>query len=109
MPSHSSNASPMPFPFLPVVIESPTSPQSSRTSKGAPACGSASSPATADIGQTSSRSGDGRAKARAGRRGTMNEAAQPPGMDAQAGIALRVEVVRRVSPDGLTVLGGIVR
>ncbi|WP_150625327.1 hypothetical protein [Pandoraea captiosa] len=64
---------------------------------------------TPDIGQTSSRSGDGRAKARAGRRGAVSEAAQPPGMDAQAGVALRAEVVRRVSPDGLTVLGGIVR
>ncbi|VVD65792.1 hypothetical protein PCA20602_00347 [Pandoraea capi] len=97
MSSHSSNPSPMPFPFLPVVLDAP---------KAAPARGTPSSPDAADVSRHASA---GRGKPRNSRRGGVAQAAQPPGMDAAAREALRIEVVRSVSPECLTVLGAIVR
>ncbi|WP_150668632.1 hypothetical protein [Pandoraea anhela] len=93
----------MPFPFLPVVLDAP---------KAAPAhsaSGTSGKAALPEVAEASRRTGAGRAKPRTSRRGNVAEAAQPPGMDAECGNALRIEVVRRIAPECLTVLGAIVR
>ncbi len=97
MPSHSSNASPMPFPFLPVVIDSPQTASARH----------AESSATASDALL--RAGAGRSKSRAAPRSGVDAAATPPGMTPDARNALRVEVVRSVAPGCLTLLGAIIR
>lgn len=97
MPSHSSNTSPTPFPFLPVVLESPKTTSAHR------------SVPSSDVSDAASRAGTGRGKPRAGRRTVVAEAAQPPGMDVDGRNALHVEVVRSIAPERLTLLGAIVR
>ncbi|MFK0379148.1 hypothetical protein [Pandoraea sp. NPDC090278] len=87
----------MPFPFLPVVLESP---------KASPSHGSAASP---EVSEPASRASAVRNKPRTSRRPAVVEAAQPPGMGGDGGCPLRVEVVRSVAPECLTLLGAIVR
>ncbi|AKM29899.1 hypothetical protein AB870_06915 [Pandoraea faecigallinarum] len=120
MPSHSPDPSPMPFPFLPVVLESPKSAKSSKSSPSAkasdvpkplPGREAASQGVTqvAAAAESPGRSGAARARSRAHRSGGVGEAAQPPGMDSAGGNPLRIEIVRSVSSERLTVLGAIVR
>lgn len=105
MPPRTSNASPMPFPFLPVVLESPkASPKTSP--KASTSHGSAASP---EVSGPASRASAVRSKPRTSRRPAVVEAAQPPGMGGDGGCPLRVEVVRSVAPECLTLLGAIVR
>ncbi|VVE06764.1 hypothetical protein PCO31010_02434 [Pandoraea commovens] len=97
MPPRTSNASPMPFPFLPVVLESP---------KASTSHGSAASP---EVSEPASRASAVRSKPRTSRRLAVVEAAQPPGMGGDGGCSLRVDVVRSIAPECLTLLGAIVR
>ncbi|WP_150576161.1 hypothetical protein [Pandoraea aquatica] len=87
----------MPFPFLPVVLESPK------------ASTSHSSAALPEVSEPASRASAVRTKPRTSRRSALIEAAQPPGMGDDGGCPLRVEVVRSIAPECLTLLGAIVR
>lgn len=87
----SSKSSPMPFPFLPVVLP-PSSPAKTARRERMP-----DGPARA--------SGAGGRAARHG----AERMAPPPAMDEDGIRAFRVEVVRRTASEGLTLLGAIVR
>lgn len=94
MPSHSSNASPMPFPFLPIVLDSP---QTSSARSSVPSS------------DASQRTSAARGKSRTAQRGCADEAAQPPSVEADGHSTLRVEVARSIAPGCLTLLGAIIR
>ncbi|VVE78782.1 hypothetical protein PSP31121_01835 [Pandoraea sputorum] len=100
MPSRTSNASPMPFPFLPVVLESP---------KASTSHGSAASPEVSEPASRASAVGSKPRTSRTNRRPAVVEAAQPPGVGGEGGCPPRVEVVRSIAPECLTLLGAIVR
>ncbi|EON11245.1 hypothetical protein [Pandoraea sp. SD6-2] len=95
-----SNAPPSPFPFLPVVLESPTGAQGRALSAGDRAARSSD--------KTTRQSSRG--KGRAACRSTANAMQSVPGLSLDDGAAaLRVEVVRRIDPAWVTLLGAIVR
>ncbi len=87
-------SSPTTFPFIPVVLGSP-SPE--RVEKGASV-----------RGRSSAAQADGGVGKAAGRNGAR-KGVSPPDIQADGAGPLRVEVERRVTPEGLTVLGAIVR
>ena len=95
-----SNAPPSPFPFLPVVLESPAGTQG-RARLAAERTGRSPDKATREMS---------RGKGRAACRGAAGVMQSVPGLslDDSAG-ALRVEVVRRIEPTWVTLLGAIVR
>ncbi|QHE93833.1 hypothetical protein [Pandoraea fibrosis] len=95
-----SNAPPSPFPFLPVVLESPAGAQG-RARPAAERTGRSSDKATPEIS---------RGKGRATCRGVAGVVQSVPGLSLDDGAeALRVEIVRRLDPAGVTLLGAIVR
>ncbi|VVD86062.1 hypothetical protein PHO31112_01365 [Pandoraea horticolens] len=95
-----SNAPPSPFPFLPVVLESPTGAQG----RALPAGNRAARPP--DKATRPSSRGKGRAACRC----AADAMQSVPGLSLDDGAAaLRVEVVRRVDPAWVTLLGAIVR
>lgn len=95
-----SNAPPSPFPFLPVVLESPSGAQARTLTTGG---GTARSPGKATR-QLS------RAKGRAACRSAAGAIQSVPGLSLNEETeALRVEVVRRIDPAWVTLLGAIVR
>ncbi|VVE49337.1 hypothetical protein PMO31116_04553 [Pandoraea morbifera] len=87
-----SKSSPMPFPFLPVVL-TPSSP-----AKAAQRDPTSDGPARAS-------GAGGRAAARHG----AERMTPPPALDEVGMRAFRVEVERRTASEGLTLLGAIVR
>ncbi|MDR3398100.1 MAG: hypothetical protein P4M06_11120 [Pandoraea sp.] len=95
-----SNAPPSPFPFLPVVLESPTGQQGRST----PASdGTARAPDKAVRRLT-------HGKGRAACRSAVSTMQSVPGLSLDdAAQMLRVEVVRRIDPAWVTLLGAIVR
>ncbi len=88
----SSKSSPMPFPFLPVVLP-PSSPAKAARRERMP------------DGPARASGAGGRAAARHG----AERMAPPPAMDEDGIRAFRVEVVRRTASEGLTLLGAIIR
>ncbi|SUA92002.1 hypothetical protein [Pandoraea pulmonicola] len=99
MPTRPSS---MPFPFLPVVLASPPASRA-RTSS------SSASESRADRAVKSDGAGTANGgRTRAGQR--TGAVATPPGLDAAAANGeLRVEVVRRIAREDVTLLGAIVR
>lgn len=95
-----SNAPPSPFPFLPVVLESPAGAQS-RARPAAERTGRSPGKSTREIS---------RGKGRAACRGAAGVMQSVPGLSPDDGAeALRVEIVRRIDPAWVTLLGAIVR
>lgn len=104
-----SNAPPSPFPFLPVVLESPVGAQG-RARAAPPPDGAAHAPETASRrlprGATDASRGKGRAACRR-HAGAMQDV---PGLSpGDEGATLRAEVVRRIDPARVALLGAIVR
>ncbi|AJE97535.1 hypothetical protein B7H01_25805 [Pandoraea apista] len=95
-----SNAPPSPFPFLPVVLESPTGTQG-RARPIAKRMGRSSDTTPRELS---------RGKGRAACRSTAGVVQSVPGLSLDDGAAaLRVEIVRRIDPAWVTLLGAIVR
>ncbi|VVD67316.1 hypothetical protein PEP31012_00416 [Pandoraea eparura] len=102
-----SNAPPSPFPFLPVVLESPVGAQGRAMS---PPDGAARAPETASRRLTRGATDTSRGKGRAACRRHAGAMQHVPGLSpGDDGEALRAEVVRRIDPARVALLGAIVR
>ncbi|BDD92850.1 hypothetical protein PCE31106_00961 [Pandoraea cepalis] len=102
-----SNAPPSPFPFLPVVLESPVGAQGRAMSSPD---GTACMPEPASRRLARGAPDTPRGKGRTPPRRRLGAVQNVPGLSlGDGGATLRVEVVRRIDPAGVALLGAIVR
>lgn len=102
-----SNAPPSPFPFLPVVLESPAGAQGRAMS---PPDGTACVPEKASRRLARGAPDTSRDKGRTPCRRHLGAMQNVPGLSQGDGVAtLRVDVVRRIDPARVALLGAIVR
>ena len=102
-----SNAPPSPFPFLPVVLESPAA---ARARKLPATDGAACLPEKVARRPARGTSDASRGKARATCRSSAGKMQTVPGLSLDdSAAAFRAEIERRIDPAGVTLLGAIIR